>query len=271
MYKLIAFDIDGTLVDDRKNILPGTFSSIQKAMDAGIIVAICSGRPYYGTGRYARELGLAQRGGYVIAFNGGQIVSCRDENVIYNEVIFQEYYSEIVDFAKKENVTLMYYADKTVVSDNPDDIYLAITSKNNAMPIEKTDDILKSAGNHVNKFMMLAEGKKLSEVEKRFVEKMGDRVCAFRSEDFFLEIVPKGIDKAFGLRKLAEKLGISREEIMAFGDGYNDVGMIEYAGLGIAMKNSKPPVLEAADYVTLSNNEEGIQRALEKYVFCGAT
>lgn len=89
----------------------------------------------------------------------------------------------------------------------------------------------------------------------------------FRSEPYFLELVPKGIDKAQSLSVLLEETGMKREEMIAIGDGFNDLSMIQYAGLGIAMANAQPVVRENADFITYSNDEDGVAHAVEKFIF----
>ena len=92
-----------------------------------------------------------------------------------------------------------------------------------------------------------------------------DIISVYRSEPYFLELVPMGIDKARSLAVLLEKLGMTREEMVAVGDGYNDLSMIQYAGMGVAMANAQEPVRKAADYVTLSNEEDGVAAVVEKF------
>jgi Cof subfamily protein (haloacid dehalogenase superfamily) len=112
---------------------------------------------------------------------------------------------------------------------------------------------------------MMADGEYLATVEPKVIEEIGDKLNVFRSEPFFLEIMPKNIDKAYSLGKLLEKLGLTKDEMIACGDGFNDLSMIKYAGVGVAMANAQEVVKEAADYVTLSNDEDGIVHVIEKY------
>jgi Cof subfamily protein (haloacid dehalogenase superfamily) len=106
----------------------------------------------------------------------------------------------------------------------------------------------------------------LAEVEKKVYEQLHDRLDVYRSEPFFLEIMPKGIHKANALHKMSEVIGISKDEMVAFGDGFNDLSMIQYAGLGVAMGNAKDVVKENADFIAKTNDEDGIVEVLEKFV-----
>ena len=106
----------------------------------------------------------------------------------------------------------------------------------------------------------------LAELEKEMYEHLKDRMGVFRSEPYFLELVPKGIDKAQSLAVLLKEIGLTREEMIAIGDGFNDLSMIQYAGLGIAMANAQEVVKENADFITLSNEEDGVAYAAEKFI-----
>lgn len=101
--------------------------------------------------------------------------------------------------------------------------------------------------------------------EEDLVEKLGDKMDIFRSAPFFLELVPKGIDKAKSLTRLLAKINLTPSDMIAFGDGYNDLSMLKLAGMGVAMENAAPEVRAEADYVTLSNEEDGIAAALEHF------
>lgn len=97
-------------------------------------------------------------------------------------------------------------------------------------------------------------------------EALGKELNVFRSDPFFLEILPAGIDKAYGLQKLIDVLGIKREEVIACGDGYNDITMVKFAGLGVAMGNAVEQTKAAADYITLSNDDDGVAAVVEKFI-----
>ena len=107
---------------------------------------------------------------------------------------------------------------------------------------------------------------RLAELEKEMYEELKDKMGVYRSEPYFLELVPKGIDKAQSLSVLLEELGMSRDEMIAIGDGYNDLSMIKFAGLGVAMANAQDIVKENADYITLSNDEDGVAAVVEKFI-----
>lgn len=265
-YKLLAFDIDGTLLNSKKELTPATKDAITKAMEQGVKVAIASGRPVQGIRKLAAELKLAEYGGYILALNGGLVISCADDAVIHDVKLPKEYYKEIYDLSKEYKVDLITYEGNDVITENFENEYLDIEARINGLGKKKVDNLYERLTFEVNKFLMLGDGDYLAEVEKKVYEQLHDRLDVYRSEPFFLEIMPKGIHKANALHKMSEVIGISKEEMVAFGDGFNDLSMIQYAGLGVAMGNAKDVVKENADFIAKTNDEDGIVEVLEKFV-----
>jgi Cof subfamily protein (haloacid dehalogenase superfamily) len=136
----------------------------------------------------------------------------------------------------------------------------------NKMPARRVDNFLEAIHGLKPKCLIVGEPEPLARLEQEMAARLSETNGVYRSEAFFLELVPKGIDKAASLEALLQKLGHTREELIACGDGYNDLSMIRYAGLGVAMANAKPEVREAADFVTLSNEEDGVAYAVEKFI-----
>ena len=248
-YKILAFDIDGTLTNSQKIITEETKRAIFAAMDKGCKVLIASGRPVKGLRGYAEELHLKENGGYILSLNGGYIMSCADEKVLYDVKVPKKYYKEIYELSKKHGVNLLTYQGETVISEDIDDEYLDIEARLNGLPKKKVDNLYEYLDFEVNKFLMTGDGDYLAEVEK----------------DVF-EILPKDVNKGKALEALLAILGVDRDELMAFGDGYNDKTMVEYAGLGVAMGNAKDVVKEAADYVAPTNDEDGIVEVIHKFI-----
>ena len=152
-----------------------------------------------------------------------------------------------------------------MLTNNPDNPYAKIESGINHLKLKKVEDLDSYLDFPVPKFLMLDDGDYLALVEARVKAVLGKNFSVYRSEPYFLEILPKGIDKAQCLAQLLKLLSIDREEMIACGDGFNDLSMIEYAGLGVAMENAVRPVRNAADYVTLSNNDDGVAHVVEKF------
>lgn len=265
-YKLIALDLDGTLTNSQKKITDNTKAVLKRAEDEGARIVLASGRPVQGVRALAEELDLKNNDGYIMSLNGGLLISCRTGEVIHDMKVNPEYIPEIYELAKKHKVNLMTYEDDDIISEDIDDKYLEIERRINSLGVKKVDNLLEHITFPVNKFLMLGDGDYLAEVEKDVHARLKDRMEVYRSEPFFLEILPMGVNKAKALETLIDKLGITREEIVAFGDGYNDLTMIEYAGTGVAMANANDVVKSKADMITLSNDEDGVAVALNKFM-----
>ena len=136
---------------------------------------------------------------------------------------------------------------------------------------EKLQTVLQERPSFVNSFpkerfpkcLMVGEGSYLASVESYAAEQLGEAFSVYRSEPYFLEIVPRGIDKARSLERVLHQYSLRREELIAFGDGFNDISMLQYAGIGVAMGNADERVKRAADRIAPSNNEDGIAQVLE--------
>ena len=135
------------------------------------------------------------------------------------------------------------------------------------MLIKQTDHFLDEVSSiSNNKFLLTGEPAEIEKVRKEMISHFRGYLNIYCSDPFFLEIMPQNIDKAFSLQKLLNSIGLTADEMICCGDGYNDVTMIEYAGLGVAMQNAQPLVREKADYITKSNDEDGVLYVIEKFM-----
>lgn len=147
----------------------------------------------------------------------------------------------------------------------PDDQYVKEESRINKMNIRKVENLLEALKPHPTKLLMTGDPSDMLKAEQELLDMVGDKMDVFRSAPFFLELVPKGIDKAQSLRRLLAKINLTPADMIAFGDGYNDLSMLKLAGMGVAMANAAPEVRADADYITLSNEEDGVAAALEHF------
>ena len=267
-YKMIVLDLDGTLTNQNKEITPKTKETLMRAQEQGKIVVLASGRPTYGVMPLAEELHLEDYGGYILSFNGGIIMNCKTKEVVFSRQIPAESNGKIIDLAQEHNVSILTYENRTLLTNRPEDQYVQLESRINTLKIiPMTIEELKA---HVTfsvpKFLMTDDGDYLAMVEPKVKAALGKNFSVYRSDPFFLEILPKGIDKAQSLERLLAVIGVKREEMIACGDGYNDLTMVQYAGLGVAMGNGVLPVRKAADYITLTNEEDGVAHVVEKFM-----
>ena len=266
-YKLIAVDLDGTLVRSDQRISQRTIDALVQVQRMGVKVAVASGRPTFGTAHVADTLRLEEFGGYVMSYNGGEIYNWRTKSRLHAQTLDKELIPYIYMYAKEHGLPAMTYIGKEVVSEVADDEYIRHSVMRNRMTLRQVDDFVGTAQEAgVVKCVIVGDPTLLPAMETELQERLKGKAGVFRSEPFFLEIVPKGIDKAKGLSILLNKIGVKREELIAFGDGYNDISMIEFAGMGVAMENAAEVIKNAADFVTRSNNDDGIVYALEKFI-----
>lgn len=265
-YQMIVLDLDGTLTNRDKLITPKTKNALMNLQERGKKVVLASGRPTCGILTLAKELKLSEYGGYILSFNGGMIIDCRTDEIIFSSNLPVASNQKIIQLAMDEGVHILTYMDHKILADSAEDIYVRREAAINHMEVEQIDNLADYVTFPVVKFLMVDDGDYLAMVEPRVKAALGKNFSVYRSEPFFLEILTKGIDKAESLERLLQKLNLSREQLIACGDGYNDLSMIKYAGLGVAMKNAVLPVRKAADYITFSNDEDGIAHVIEKFM-----
>lgn len=264
-YRAIALDLDGTLTNHEKVVTPKTREALLKAAAKGAVIILASGRPTYGIEPVAECLELNQRGGYILSYNGGNIVNAKTGEKLFSQFLPDEVIPELYAYAKEHGHALLGYAGNEIITEMPDDQYVKEESRINKMNIRKVDNLFESLEPHPTKLLMTGDPTLMLKAEEELVEKLGDRMDIFRSAPFFLELVPKGIDKAKSLTRLLTKINLTPADLIAFGDGYNDLSMLKLAGMGVAMENAAPEVRAEADYITLSNEEDGVAAALTHF------
>ena len=270
MIKLIAIDMDGTLLNGKKHIDKVQKEAIHEAIEAGIKIVLCTGRPLYGILPFYEELGLSELDseGYVILNNGCSIHKTKDWELI-DQVNFT---SDDIDYLYKFSES--YDINFTLVNDY---YYFNIDDK------KPTDELITDAefvfsditnislkeaknGKHkIIKIMFLGNPNIMANFQKENESILKNKYSSVLSQPYIYEILPKGNNKGTGLKKLAKKLGIKQEEIMAIGDGNNDIEMFEYANYSVAMENGTKPARKAAKYQTDSNENNGVAKAIRKY------
>ncbi|MGL4853549.1 MAG: Cof-type HAD-IIB family hydrolase [Phocaeicola sp.] len=266
-YKLLVLDLDGTLTNKQKEITPKTLQTVMKAQELGVKIVLASGRPTYGIVPLADELELKKYGGYILSYNGCEIIDWKSGELLYENALDPEVLPYLHACATKNNFAMISYEGNDVITEHPDDEYVIKEAKLNRMPIKKVENLLETIQFPVAKCLIVGEPNRLKVLEGEMYEVLKEKMGVFRSEPYFLELVPQGVDKAQSLAVLLSKLGMTRQEMIAIGDGFNDLSMIQYAGLGIAMENAQPVVKEHADYITLTNEEDGVAAAIEKFIF----
>ena len=264
--KILVLDIDGTLVNDKKEITPKTKEKLMEMQKTGHVLMLATGRPTPGAARFVKELKLDEYGGYLLSYNGGRIMNCKTKEVMYQKVLPKEVIPKLYAFAKAHKCGIITYEKDTVILGNGIDQYIEWEAKLNQLPVKEVDNFVDYITFDVNKCLMTAPPKDAEVYIAMLQEEFKDTLSIYRSEPYFIEIMPKDIDKAASIDRLLPMIGLKREESVCCGDGYNDISMITYGGVGVAMANARDEVKEAADFVTGSNEEDGLVQVIDTFI-----
>lgn len=268
--KVLILDIDGTLTNNKKEITPKTLQALLDIQEMGHTIVIASGRPTHGVKWIADALKLGQYGGYVLCFNGARIVNVQTNEIVYQQCFPKDCIASLYEYAKAHGMGLVTYEGDKVITGTRIDKYMEFEAGLNYMQLTQVDDFVSYVDFGVNKCLFTAEEEQAPKLEQELAEAYKGVLSIYRSEPFFIEAMPPGVDKAASLERLFQAIGVDKEDTIACGDGFNDMSMIKYAGVGVAMANAQDEVKAAADMVTeKSNDEDGLLEVLEKYFGLG--
>lgn len=274
--KAVIMDIDGTLVDgNTQQIPPKTKQALLKVQENGVRLVLASGRPINGMLRLAHELAMNSHNGLCVAYNGSKVFNVQTMDVLFNQTMSVETGKKILHHMKNFNVRpLIVRGDYAYVTNVYDCMVTIHDHEFNIMNHEAHDnhfmlcevrDLEEFADFELNKILVIGEADYLQEHYQQMYAPFTDTCSAMFSAPFYYEYTDKGIDKVKALDTTLRRVGIEPEEMMSFGDAENDISMIQYAGIGIAMGNGTEPTKKAADEVTAANTEEGIAISLYKH------
>jgi len=266
-YKLLVLDVDGTLLNNAKEISKRTRAALLKVQQMGIRIVLASGRPTFGLIPLAKMLELDNYGGFIVSYNGCQIIKAENGEILFERRINPEILPYLEKKARKNGFAIFTYHDDTLLTDNQDSPHILQEAQLNNLKIIKEEEFSTAIDFAPCKCMLVSDDEQaLVDLETHWKKRMAGTLDAFRSEPYFLEVVPCGIDKANTLGFLMEHLNVQRDEVIAIGDGICDVTMLQLAGIGIAMGHSLDSVKVCADYVTASNDDDGVAQAVEKLI-----
>ncbi|KXI18464.1 Cof-type HAD-IIB family hydrolase [Lactobacillus crispatus] len=268
--KLIAIDLDGTLLNDNEKILNNSIKAIAKAQRNGIKVVLCTGRPLVSVLPYLKQLHLDNRSNqYVITFNGS-VIETTAGKVIKQKVFdfqtfvdFELWADNINLYSQLECQSALYTTNQNIPID------AAHESWKNKLPMHVVslhDLIAMPTKPPMLKIMAVADRAKLDQVQQEIPQDLLEKLNPIRSEPEYLDFAAPDVDKGWALEQLTKYLGLSPQEVMAIGNADNDLPMVKYAGIGVAMEKSTPHLLRIADYITGSNNTSGIADVINAYI-----
>lgn len=264
-YKLLVLDVDGTLVNNQKEITPRTLSTLLKVQQMGVHIVLASGRPTNGVVPLANKLELNRYGGFILSYNGGQIINAQTGELLFEKRIAPEWIPYFEKKARKNGFALFTYHKDFILTTNPDNPHVVEEGRLNGMQIIGVDNFTEAVDFAPCKCMLVSDDEEaLVSLETHWKKRLDGVLEAFRSEPYFLEVAPQFIDKGNTLSVLLTMLDVKPEEVIAIGDGVCDVTMLQLAGMGIAMGNAVDSVKICVDKTTLSNEEDGVALAVEK-------
>ncbi len=265
MYKLLAIDLDGTLLKSDGTISKANVEAIGEARKKGIRVVLATGRPLNGIKRYLKELNLIGDE-YVIVFNGAVTEKIKNFEVIREEGVSLKDLEEIYALSKKLHVDIHVHTTQQCITPKINKFSEFEAGLNSIQLTEmKFEELPKDT--EVIKMMLVGEKEKIDTISKLVDEYYLNKYTVVRSLEYYLEFLNKNANKGEALRQLAKMLNIDKEEIISIGDNENDINMIKFAGMGVAMANAEENVKANADYITSSNNEDGVAKVIKKFIF----
>lgn len=268
MYKLIATDLDGTLVTDDKNLTSRTVENVKKALKKNVKIMISSARAFYRLERYIDELDLRRENQYTICFNGAMIVENITGKVLYSKNLEKQEVNELISLGKQLNVPIMLYSKNSHCAEKiPEVIQKNKNSKGINLKIKNFDELdFDKEENYIYKIVFMDKPEKIIEVRKNIPKGIIEKYEVTSSVPEYIEFVKKGIKKSEAIKFIMNKCKIEQEEVMTIGDGENDIEMLRFAGMGVAMGNADNYVKENADYITSSNNDDGVGNVIESFI-----
>nr|WGD90979.1 sugar-phosphatase [Bacillus subtilis] len=268
MYKLIAIDMDGTLLNDHHEVTEEVRDALHAAKAEGVKIVLCTEYlPIGGVQRYLDELNLIEEGDYVIAYNGALVQNTHTNEVVSELSLGYDDLTSLYDLSLELKTPIHFFDSSNLYTPNRDiSEFTVYESYVTQVPLHfrKIDEVPKDI--LIPKVMFIDKPENLSRVITSIPKEVREKYTMVRSAPFFYEILHSEASKGNAVRQLAQLFGIERAEVMCIGDNGNDLTMIEWAGCGVAMANAIPEVLEAANFQTRSNNEHGVAHAIHELV-----
>ncbi|NLO89215.1 MAG: HAD family phosphatase [Clostridia bacterium] len=261
--KLIAVDLDGTLLDNDGKISPRVKDAVAKVREKGVEVTLATGRTFLSAKPFAAELGINLP---LITYMGALVRYSDSDRVLYERCVPSDLAQEVIKVAEERGYPINFYLDDCVLVKELTPENVEYSRKYNVV-VKEVGDLSKVSHISPIKLLIINEDEEeMNEFERKCRETFGKYLHITKSMPEFLEFSHPEATKEKGLEAVAEHLGLKREEIMAIGDSNNDLEMLQYAGFSVVMGNAREEIKKYADYVTTSNEDDGVAEALEKFI-----
>ena len=266
MIKLVTIDLDGTLFDNEKKISKENYEAIQNAKLNGAYIVIATGRPYSGVINTLKALNLTSENDYVILYNGGKIMNVGKNEVIHSTTIDGKYVKELYNHSINEKVFIHAFKENEDLITPEKNPYTLVEEKINKIDAKLFDFNKIKDDELFIKAMLVAKNEDITRITPIFKKIYEGKYSVLRSSKIFLEFLNIETNKGKALKFLANYLNIDIKDTIAIGDADNDIPMIEISGIGVAMSNAFKEVKDYADYITESNLETGVAKAINKFI-----
>ena len=257
-------DLDGTLNNDQKIITEKTKAALMDAQKSGIRLALASARPSPGLYKERDILRLQDHQGILMSYNGGRIVDAESGKVLFETSMDLEETKQVLRQLEKLPVTPILDDGVQFYVTDKNGYKVDYECRNNNMVCTEVPNLAEFLDFAPIKILMSVQPEELAQVQETIAGFLPESLTVVQTAAFYLEVIPKVINKGQGIRDICKVLELPTEAVIAFGDAANDIPMLREAGVGVAMGNAQEAVKAAADLVTLSNNEDGIAAALEQ-------
>ncbi|MBC1349780.1 HAD family phosphatase [Listeria welshimeri] len=272
----IILDIDGTLLNDDKKISPETKKALITAQQNGVKLILASGRPTTGMHLYAEQLEMEKYHGLLVSYNGAKVVDCQTKEELFNQTLTIAEGKAVLEHMKQFEVKVMIDKDDYMYVNNVYDCYIPYKgeeiniiqyeSRGGNFKLCEKEDLAAFLDYRINKILTAGDPDYMQKNYQAMMAPFKNTLNCVFTADFYFEFTAKNIDKAKALDTVLTPMGIHAENIIAFGDGHNDITMVKYAGTGIAMDNAVPELKAVANSITLSNNKDGIAHVLNNFI-----
>jgi Cof subfamily protein (haloacid dehalogenase superfamily) len=271
-YKLLVLDVDGTLLNSNREMSERTIKTLKKVQQNGVRIALATGRPTYGVLPYAKAIDLDFNDGYIISYNGAKVLEASTGKILFERTIDPKMVPYLEKQAERGGCVLAFYENDEVVATDTSNHHIVDEAQMNNMALRQVDSISEAMGGlkddtklwPTEVILVNDDEQMLTGLEEYLQRHLNGVMDTIHSNPYYLEIVGYQVGKSHAMSALVQKLGISMKEVLAFGDGRADINMLQMAGTGIAMGNAPEEVKRCADYITLSNDEDGAAIAIER-------
>lgn len=263
-YKMIVTDIDDTLLSSTGELTSKNKEEIIKIQNEGVTFVLASGRPTFAMKSLAKELSMDKFNSFIISFNGGIITKTTDFSNIFENNLDVDSIHKLYDFSREYNLDIITYSDEEIISEDSSE-YIDVEVNLTGIKYKKVKNFKETINFSSPKCILLGEPSYLKNMEQILKEKYGDIFSISISKPFFLEVTNLNIDKGKTLELLCKKLNIDTSQVIAIGDSYNDLSMLNTAGLSVAVSNAKPEILKTVNYISASNNDDAIADVIKKF------